>query len=140
MSCTYLTCSWLTDQFGIAFNQSNSLPYYVFIKSTLKDIQKGQYVLLHHPKSDVKIAKEIVGLPGDLIQFQGGHILVNSRDIGPVIEKSKSGKQYMPIQAGVIPEGFYFVHATHPESFDSRYAEFGLVQLEQLEALLWPLF
>ena len=57
----------------------------------------------------------------------------------PLQEKTSDGKPLTPISATSISEGYVFVAGDHPNSFDSRYEEFGLVPIEKVwgKAILW---
>ncbi|CAF24155.1 conjugative transfer signal peptidase TraF [Candidatus Protochlamydia amoebophila] len=121
-------------------NSSSSLPFYIFSTSSLKMVERNMYVSLTHPFSSQELLKQIVGLPGDLITIRDQHVWVNDKDYGFIYSTSPSGLALSPLPEGIIPQGFFFVHATHPQSFDSRYAEFGLVSKEQLKERLCPLF
>lgn len=125
---------------GLRRNISDSLPYQFFIHTPLEKPKRGMYVSFTHPQSDKLLAKQIVGLPGDQIDVSCQLILINGKVYGYIREKTRCGQALTPIQVGVIPEGYVFVHATHPYSFDSRYAEFGLVKIADLQERLWPIF
>lgn len=121
-------------------NSSNSLPFYLFKTSSLTNLEREMYVSFAHPYSYQDLFKQVVGLPGDPIVICDQHVFVNGNDYGYIYLRSPSGLKLSAISEKVIPEGYVFVHATHPESFDSRYAEFGLVAKAQLKERLWPIF
>lgn len=98
------------------------------------------YASISHSLSCRDLFKQIVGLPGDQIAINHDRVFINGCDYGYIHPKSPSGLLLSPISEGIIPEGFVFVHATHPESFDSRYSEFGLVDIVQIKERLWPVF
>lgn len=50
----------------------------------------------------------------------------------PLLEKTSQGKPLTPISAAIVPEGYVFVAGDNPNSFDSRYEEFGLVPIEKI--------
>lgn len=121
-------------------NGSDSLSFYLFKASPIEMIERGMYVSLSHPYSYRDLFKQIVGLSGDQISIRNQRIYIGDKDYGYIHQTSPSGLTLSAIAEGTIPEGFVFVHASHPQSFDSRYAEFGLVGREQLKERLWPLF
>ncbi|CUI18204.1 Type IV conjugative transfer system signal peptidase TraF (plasmid) [Candidatus Protochlamydia naegleriophila] len=133
----YLICDYAFKGFRI--NTSESLPFYFFTSSKIEHIQRDMYVTIRHPLSKSKLAKQIVGIPGDLICIENGMVHVAGKVYGEILTHSRSGSIMTPIKEGFIPEGYFFVYAMHPQSFDSRYAEFGLVQLNQLVEELCPL-
>lgn len=49
----------------------------------------------------------------------------------------KLGRPLTPLISQVIPQGYVFVAASASGSFDSRYAEFGLVKFEHLQGRTW---
>ena len=140
----YFNVAALIDEnrLGFCINTSESLPQKLFVRwrSHAKP-ERGVYVSFFHPMTSEKLAKQVVGIPGDTIQVHARKVLVNGQSFGTCLEKSpRSGKLYTPIESGVIPEGFVFVHAPHIESFDSRYREFGLVSIASLREVLCPVF
>ncbi len=126
--------------YGLSINQSSSLPYHLFIAKPLRGISKGKIIAFNHPEFGVKLAKIVAGLPGDRIEIRYNHVFVGENDCGQLVYISKTGRRYTPISEGIVPEGYVFASATHPESFDSRYAEFGLVKQQWILGELWPLF
>lgn len=132
---------WYEHPF-VRINSSSSLPHYVyFVSSQIDPLEKGQIVSLNHPAfANVTLAKIIGAKPGDQIFIRNDTIFINDFEICQIKTKSSSGKEYHPLAEGQIPEDYYFVYATHPESFDSRYAEFGLIHSTQIKEVLWPLF
>jgi len=121
-------------------NITNSLPYYVFTASPITSVERDMFVSFSHSLSERDLIKQVVGLPGDKISILNQHVVVNGRDCGSIQETSPSGMPLSPIKEEIIPEGYLFVHATHSLSFDSRYAEFGLVSKEWLKERVCPIF
>lgn len=126
--------------FGIRYTTSPSLPYKLFISRPVKHVNRNQYVAFEHPKTETLLAKQIIGVAGDEIAICDNRFYINAQDYGPILEKSTSGITLHPIAQAQIPDGYVFVYAPHEESFDSRYQEFGLVKMEQIQETLWPLF
>jgi conjugal transfer pilin signal peptidase TrbI len=126
--------------FGIRCNVSDSLPFSFFLSTKLRDVQPHMYVALEHPKSSLLIAKQVIGLPGDLMTIRNQMLCINGVNYGSIRKTTRSGHPIDSIDGGVIPQGYVFVYAPHPDSYDSRYAEFGLVALSQIKEQLWPLF
>lgn len=128
--------------FTLFINGTESLPQKFFVKKeNLKNPSKGDYILFSHPWVKTKLVKEVVGVAGDFIQVEENRVFVNGRDCGQCLTFSpRSGKRFSSIESGIIPEGFFFVYAPHRESFDSRYREFGLISLENVEEVVCPVF
>ncbi|WP_068470631.1 S26 family signal peptidase [Candidatus Protochlamydia phocaeensis] len=138
----FMVCDWAW--LGLRFNQSDSLPFYFFISAKIKNaedlkIEKGMYVSFRHSLSIVKVAKQIAGMPGEEITYKDGHIYIGDKDWS-VLDKTRSGIPLSPQTVERIPPDYFFVVATHPKSFDSRYDEFGLIKKDQIIEVLWPLF
>lgn len=126
--------------FGIRRNVSDSLPFSIFLSTKLREIEPHMYVALEHPKSSLLIAKQVIGFPGDFMTIRDRNLYINGVNYGGIRQKTRSGSLVDPICEGAIPQGYVFVYAPHPDSYDSRYAEFGLVAISQLKEELWPLF
>ena len=138
----YLGCACFikTPLFGIRINYTASLPYKFFFSTRFRAIEKYSYVSLRSSASQTTLVKQIVGIPGDQITHQEEHIFINAHNYGKVLKVNLLGSPLTPIEEGIIPAGYVFVHASHAESFDSRYQQFGLVQIARLQERLWPIF
>lgn len=126
--------------FGIRINHTASLPYKVFLSAPFNTVKRYAHVSFYHPHTSKSLAKRIIGLPGDQISCCENHVYVNDYDCGHAFNMTSSGSPLIPIETGIIPEGYVFVHAPHPDSFDSRYLQFGLIPISLLEETLWPIF
>lgn len=128
--------------FGFRINQSNSLPYRLFwsAKGKPDHLERGTIVAFTHPLSKAVLAKEIGGLPGDTITISHNQVYINHEVIGEIKLESPSGIKLSPIQEGSIDNQYFFARGRHEHSFDSRYAEFGLVNIENIKETLWPIF
>ena len=126
----------------IRWNLSNSLPGRMFIGTTWKFTPKrGDMVSFAHPVFPAPIAKIVVGVAGDRVEILRQHVIVNGIDRGKVLNKSpNSGKPLMPIEPCIIAEGYVYVWASHPHSFDSRYTDIGLVHVSQIKERLWRVY
>jgi len=97
--------------------------------------------------------KRVLGLPGDLIlkdkdknkitlvsktsasknPISKADMPITSEPVVlPLLEKTSQGKPLTPLSAEIVPEGYVFVAGDNPNSFDSRYEEFGLVPQEKI--------
>jgi hypothetical protein len=81
-----------------------------------------------------------VGFNLELLQFLGSrHFGI---EIFPLLKQTKEGNPLIPLSVkkfsegrnpeGIIPPGYVFVAGDNPNSFDSRYEEFGLVPMEKI--------
>lgn len=113
--------------------------YVLFLKS--KAIHRGDIVAIQGHREDHlgklkkwPYAKRVLGIPGDHIFHQESHITVipqESLNI-PLLTQTSKGKPLTPLTEHTIPEGYLFVAGDNPQSFDSRYEEFGLVPQEKV--------
>lgn len=120
--------------YGIRVNRSPSLKNKVYLSFPASEPKLGQIVTFSHPKSKVTFAKVVAGKPGDVVQIEKGKVFINGDEKGCVLES------FAPINNGVIPNEFYFLMGTHPDSFDSRYEEFGLISKKLIKERLWAIF
>lgn len=82
--------------------------------------------------------KRVIGLPGETIQIKDGKIYIDNKELK---EKGKTGSIE---DAGVVTEAYtlgddeYFVLGDNRSSSeDSRYADIGMVQREDIEGKAW---
>ncbi|WOB11132.1 conjugative transfer signal peptidase TraF [Piscinibacter gummiphilus] len=136
----------------ILFNWTDSLPYSVaYVDYTSKSLSRGDFIvyafsgeaaqrdypgLLHQP-----FFKRIVGVPGDQVTTKDRDVFVNGTFVGRAKTHTKDKKlQLQPIGSVLIPPGHFYVQGTSPDSFDSRYANSGLVSASDVAAKVHPLF
>ena len=124
----------LRSGYGIRYNLSESLPNAFYISFPVANIKIGQIVTFTLSESPITFAKKVAGVPGDLIEIRDQKVFINGAEKGIIIDK------YDPIEGGVISEGYFFMLGEHIKSFDSRYADFGLIPQEQIMELLCPIF
>jgi conjugal transfer pilin signal peptidase TrbI len=84
--------------------------------------------------------KEVAGLPGDRIRVEGRAVWVGDCFMGLAMPSTRDGKALTPIAPGVIPDGYLYAKGEHPASFDSRYRESGLVPLDAVIGVAYPVF
>lgn len=134
-------CSLALPPAHFSLNASSSLPQTLFLAiHFLPPFEKGQIVRIDHPTLKAAVGKIIIGKAGDRISINDLTLFVNDVKVGKIQTVSKSGKTYTPIKEGLIEADSYFVYTPHPDSFDSRYAEFGLIQEAWIAEVLWPIF
>ena len=124
----------------LTLNGSDSLPDTAYVQWRWPDtIWKGAIVAVPPPAvfgdrlSGASVVKRVAGLPGDVIQHNDGKVCVLPECFAP---EMRGGKPFAPLlQEGVIPEGRIAIFGDAPDSFDSRYASFGLIPMDQVEAV-----
>ncbi len=138
---------WLTTYTQLLEVTSESLEgvRYILVRKS-DSIQRGDIVSIegHHPLyvGDHIFTKRVVGLPGDQItnplrgKTENGLTIKAKNDsftiIFPLLAYTKEGQVLTPLPNQAIPEGYIFIVGDHPRSFDSRYAEFGLVSMDKI--------
>ena len=132
---------------GLSINQSNSLPFKVFLLLKKAIPCKGDYVAFTHHRfsrshtNGPYLIKQVVGVTGDLVQQKNGEIFVGEKSVGVPLSHASDGTPLMPLRfKGLIPKERFFVMAPHERSFDSRYEEVGLVRHEGIAGVAMPIF
>ncbi len=124
-----VTLLMISTQTQVVINRTPSLPYKAFFCVKGLTLQKGDLVGIrgHRPPGhqtkyfkDTHFTKRLLGLPGDQVPSL------------PLKQSTKNNKPLHPLKAQTVPKGYVFVATNHPDSFDSRYQEFGLVKQEHL--------
>ena len=91
----------------------------------------GERVLFEPPAavgSKVPYLKTVRGLPGMTVTVGPDRtVFVDGRPVGRAKTHALDGRTLRAIAPGVIPPGYFYLHADHADSHDSRYAEIGLV-------------
>ena len=95
------------------------------------DPRIGDRVLFEPPEelgSVVPYLKTVRGLPGMRIGVDKDRTVhVNGVPLGRAKTQALDGRPLVAVAGGGIPPGHYYLHADHPDSHDSRYAEIGPV-------------
>jgi conjugal transfer pilin signal peptidase TrbI len=84
--------------------------------------------------------KRVGGMPGEAIRVVGRDVFVGERHIGWAKARTRDGQALAPIAAGTIPAGYYFAQSDSVDSFDSRYAQSGLVAADRVIGVARVLF
>ena len=99
----------------------------------------GDVVLFDPPEdlgASVPYLKAIRGLPGASVKVWGdGAVSVDGLVLGIAKTEARDGRPLAVIEPGRVPDGHYYLHAPHPDSHDSRYAEIGFVPRDRIRAL-----
>ena len=136
---------WMIAHYRFAGNETKSLPDAFFI------VELGQYLpqrgellafrigaTVRHYPTGMMFIKRVVGMPGDAITWQGDSVRVAGNLIGIAQSHNHQGEVLARTPAGLIPAGHYFVATAHPDSYDSRYQDVGLVSTAQIAGrVLW---
>jgi len=139
-----------TPRLPLLFNWTPSLPYHLGLMQPKPDrLKRGDLVIyrfdgeakaiypgLHHQP----FFKTVRGVPGDLVSVDGRTVQINGEAVGIAKTHTFDRRPLTPIASGVIPDGYYYVQGTSPDSFDSRYQASGLVRADQIVCSVYPLF
>lgn len=119
------------QNYSIGINNDHSLPNKIYLIHYGEKTGPNDIVVFKHftklLNKDVTLTKIYTGQPGDKITIKDSDVFVGSTYVGHTKPKTRLGKTLTPIQETIIPSGKFFARATHKDSFDSRYQEFGLV-------------
>ena len=96
----------------------------------------GDLVIFEPPTalgSKVPYLKTVRGLPGGRVSLDADRtVRLDGQPLGRAKAHALDGRPLEAATPGAIPPGHYFLHADHPDSHDSRYAEVGLVPRERI--------
>lgn len=129
-------------------NTSQSLPNWAFMVRRAAAPSRGDYVFFSPPSGELVrrhfgarpplFGKIVYGLPGDVIAHDGVFVRINGKIVSRMKAKSFSGELLTPGTTGTIPHRCYYVGTPHPDGFDSRYAQIGLVCAKQIVGIGEP--
>ncbi|HCY63211.1 MAG TPA: conjugative transfer signal peptidase TraF [Oxalobacteraceae bacterium] len=140
-----------TPHLPILFNWTPSLPYTVALMhyGHPPELQRGDFIVYafagdaqrRYPGLHAQpFFKQVKGVPGDRVTVTGRQVFVNGIAMGHAKPTTFDRYSLTPIAETVIPGGYYYVQGSHPDSFDSRYRESGLVHQSQVIGKVTPLF
>ena len=118
--------------YELIVNKSESLPGVIFLLDKTKAPDCGDITVVDMPVDGrfyrgSRVIKMIKGCHGDVITHYDREIFINHRSVGVAMNKSSDGKHDLfPIPESAIPDNKVYLAATHHQSYDSRYASFGL--------------
>lgn len=128
------------SQANFLISETNSLPQHYFLQLRHLEPRRNDYTVIFSPWYGQKVVKQILGISGDRVWYDSkGALFINEQMVGVPRMRATDGRRLTPIDAQTIAKGFVFLYATHPQSFDSRYQEFGLVATSSLGGRVIPL-
>lgn len=136
---TFISFGIFSEYVHFIKSPTDSLPEHYFIQFPKITPKKGDLTVVYNGWYQGKIIKRIIGVAGDQITTDSeGNIFINQQKVGKAKEFTdlERGLTLTAIKPQIIPEGRVFLHSSHPQSFDSRYQEVGLVDVEDLEGLV----
>lgn len=131
----------VSPYYRLAYNESESLPGTLFLVKAGElptcGPEAGEHVQFQM-RGDARwytgdrLLKVAKGCPGDVITIVDRQVYINDWWAGEAVPALHDGTPMETVAAGVIPEGHYYMWASHPSSFDSRYAAFSVIPSEQI--------
>ena len=130
-------------------NVTPSLPYRLVWLDYGAQPQRGELMVYRfsgQPLPDmgyldgVPFFKRVAGVPGDRIEVEDRVVRVAGVRVGYAKPHTRQGQRLDPIAAGVVPEGYLFGQADSDDSFDSRYAQSGLVPMTRVVGVAHVIF
>jgi hypothetical protein len=112
--------------FRIIWLTSQSIPYRWCLHLLHAKPKKGDLCVFE--RDGVKTVKYLIGLPGSRIKNLKDVVCVDDYVIG----QERRTKSLTPVASGFVPNGYAFAAGSHKYSFDSRYEEFGVVDLRNM--------
>ena len=132
---SYNSLSAWQESHSFMVNASESLPNWAFFVRANKIPQKGEYVFFAPPQGELvkrhfgpdqgPFGKQVIGMPGALVEHRGEWVYVDGIRTAHMKPRSRFGEVLHPGPTGVVPRDCYYVGTAHPDGFDSRYGEIG---------------
>ena len=101
-----------------------------------EDPKPGDRVLFDPPETlgaPVPYLKTVRGVPGMRVTVgEDRTVFLDGEPVGRAKMHARDGRPLEAIAPCVIPSGHYYLSAGHADSYDSRYAEIGLVPRERI--------
>ena len=122
---------WLLAASRVHVNASWSDDTWGYLAVPLGEPQVGDRVLFEPPEglgARVPYLKTVRGLPGARITVDEDRtVSVDGLALGRAKTEALDGRPLKAAAPGIVPGGHFYLHADHPDSHDSRYAEIGFV-------------
>lgn len=129
----------------IALNLTESLPGTIFLIEKGVMPEHGELVAFRwepdwpYPHGSIFV-KKLVGLPGSVVTANGRDFFVDGDSVGRAKERARTGEALDIGPTGHIPDGYYYVAGTHPDSLDSRYRLTGWIGRNQIVGKAYRVF
>lgn len=125
------------DEHAILINTTESLPNWAFFIDKARAPARGDFVVFTPPVTPIitahfgpkssPFAKQVYGMPGDLVTREGNAVLINGAEVARLKLLTRRGEVLVSGPTGRIPEGCYYLGTAHADGLDSRYADIGFV-------------
>lgn len=123
--------------FRLAYNSSESLPGVLYLIAVGQAPLRGQLIAFYPPRNrfyreGMFFVKQVRGVGGDVVMRRDRDFFINGQHLAKAKAQSLKGLPLQPGPEGVLPDGSYWVWTSHPDSFDSRYADVGWIPPDRL--------
>lgn len=139
-----------TPRVPLLVNWTPSLPYHVaLMQFQHHPVQRGDLIVFafagaaqthYRGLRGQPFFKRVRGMPGDVVTVVERTVFINGEPVGQAKVRAFDGHPLAPIAPVVIPPDHFYVQGIGPNSFDSRYAESGLVRADQVLGVVVPIF
>lgn len=142
----FLAISVLSNKYHLAINRTHSLPQKLFvIERGVQDVQLGDYVAFYPKKSAVggyrlEFVKQVACTEGQKLEVIDRVVFCDGKEIARAKSHSLKGAPLKAITGRTLGEDEYFVLGTNPDSYDSRYEDFGLINRCRIVGRAVPVF
>tara|TARA_R110000744_G_scaffold91550_3_gene177575 strand:- start:6538 stop:7047 length:510 start_codon:yes stop_codon:yes gene_type:complete len=130
------------ERWAFGLNMTQSLPHWAFVVDHHVMPLRGEMAMFEVPDNpyyqDRPFVKIVIGLAGDTVDNRDGEIFVAGQSVGEAKPYARDGRALEAIDDQVIPAGYVFMMGTHRDSYDSRYAEIGLIRVERIVGRAFP--
>ena len=145
LSALFFLMRFQPYQLGI--NLTESLPQKIFLVKNGVLPKRNDYMVFYKPNKWYKdsFVKQVIGVEGDKIKESNNRLSIITKENNQIIdagiakEFSLRGEKLTRISTGIIPVGYYFVHAPHKDSLDSRYSDIGLISSKEIIGVAKPI-
>jgi conjugal transfer pilin signal peptidase TrbI len=124
--------------YELIVNKSDSLPGVIFLLDKTSKPDCGDFTVFDMPVDGrfyrgSRVIKIVQGCAGDVITKSGREIFINQLSVGVAKSTSTIGHHTLYlIPESTIPDNKVYLSAPHYQSYDSRYASFGLRGRQEL--------